>query len=177
MEPALSDITLSRHAHDDLPAIRQTLLEVHADAYADRINEEFVQRFPWFVDHWGGNPGFTCVIAWECDVPVGFSYGAPAAEGRQWWQGHLDTPPADPATLHVSELMVRPKWRRTGLGPRLHDALLEGRGEASAVLTVDTRRPRLQAMYEGWGYRKIGENQPFADSPVYAVMLLERSAR
>ncbi|OKJ48607.1 acetyltransferase [Streptomyces sp. CB02009] len=29
----------------------------------------------------------------------------------------------------------------------------------------------LQALYESWGYRKIGERQPFADSPVYAVML------
>ncbi|MEU3529799.1 hypothetical protein AB0E62_39200 [Streptomyces sp. NPDC038707] len=42
------------------------------------------------------------------------------------------------------------------------------------MLTVDTKRPRLQAMYEGWGYRKVGERQPFPDSPLYAVMLLDR---
>ncbi|MER6314651.1 GNAT family N-acetyltransferase [Streptomyces sp. NPDC001581] len=161
-----------RHfGHGDLDDIRQTLLDVHEDAYADRRHEEFVQRFPWFVNHWGGNPGFSCVIAWEGEVPVGFSYGAPAAPGREWWQGHLETPPEDAATYSVSELMVRPKWRKRGLGPLLHDALLKERPEAWAVLTVDTKRPRLQAMYEGWGYGKVGENQPFADSPVYAVMM------
>ncbi|MFZ3470285.1 GNAT family N-acetyltransferase [Streptomyces sp. 4.24] len=171
MERPLTDTTLRHYSHDDLGGIRQTLLDVHEDAYADRRHEEFVQRFPWFVDHWGGNPGFACVIAYDGDVPVGFTYGAPATAGREWWQGHLDTQPEDPATFSVSELMVRPKWRKTGLGPRLHDALLAGRPESLAVLTVDTKRPRLQAMYEGWGYRKIGENQPFPDSPVYAVML------
>ncbi|CAM5655323.1 hypothetical protein ADL28_02500 [Streptomyces violaceusniger] len=25
-----------------------------ADAYADAMDDEFNQRFPWFVDHWGG---------------------------------------------------------------------------------------------------------------------------
>ncbi|MFJ3176068.1 GNAT family N-acetyltransferase [Streptomyces roseus] len=167
----LVNTEIKHYGHTDLCDIRQTLLYVHDDAYADRRHEEFVQRFPWFVDHWGGNPGFACVIAWEEDVPVGFSYGAPATPGREWWQGHLETTPQDASTFSVSELMVRPKWRRTGLGPRLHDALLAGRPEAWAVLTVDTKRPRLQAMYEGWGYRKVGENQPFADSPVYAVMM------
>ncbi|MFJ3923812.1 GNAT family N-acetyltransferase [Streptomyces sp. NPDC090022] len=164
-------IALTRHRHHDLGDIRQTLLDVHEDAYADRLHEEFVQRFPWFVDHWGASPDFACVIAWEGDTPVGFSYGAPATPGREWWRGHLDTPPEPASTFSVSELMVRPKWRKNGLGPRLHDALTGGRPEAWAVLTVDTKRPRLQAMYEGWGYRKIGENQPFADSPVYAVMM------
>ncbi|MEU2394927.1 GNAT family N-acetyltransferase [Streptomyces sp. NPDC007369] len=149
-------IDIKRYSHDHVGDIRQTLLDVHEDAYADRRHEEFVQRFPWFVDHWGGNPGFSCVIAWEEDRPVGFSYGAPATPGREWWQGHLDAPPEPTTTFSVSELMVRPKWRKTGLGPRLHDALISGRPEAWAVLTVDTKRPRLQAMYEGWGTGRSG---------------------
>ncbi|MER6998709.1 GNAT family N-acetyltransferase [Streptomyces sp. NPDC000410] len=164
-------VTMRRYAHDDLPGIRQTLLDVHADAYADRKHEEFVQRFPWFVDHWGGREGFACVIAYDGDEPVGFTYGAPGEPGREWWRDHLDIPPADPATFSVSELMLRPKWRKQGIGERLHAALFDGRSEALAVLTVDTKRPRLQAMYEGWGYRKVGEQQPFPDSPLYAVML------
>ncbi len=31
----------------------------------------------------------------------------------------------------------------------------------------------VQALYESWGYRKVGERQPFPDSPVYAVMLAD----
>lgn len=130
-----------------------SLLDVHADAYADCMNEEFVQRFPWFVDHWGGNPGFT----WRSRGREMCRSGSPAGlcrRGRQWWQGHLDTQPADPATFHVSELMVRPRWRKTG------DSLLEGRGEASAVLTVDTKRPRLQAMDEGGATGRSARTSP-----------------
>jgi hypothetical protein len=28
-------------------------------------------------------------------------------------------------------------------------------------------------LYEEWGYVKVSEDQPFADSPVYAVMVKE----
>lgn len=178
MEPRVTTapaIDLRRYGHNDLPGIRQTLLDVHADAYFDRRHEEFVQRFPWFVDHWGGREGFACVVAYEDGQPIGFTYGAPGEPGREWWREYLDEEPADPSTFSVSELMLRPRWRKQGLGERLHTALLANRPEALAVLTVDTKRPRLQALYEGWGYRKIGERQPFPDSPLYAVMLLDRT--
>ncbi|MFE7311497.1 GNAT family N-acetyltransferase [Streptomyces sp. NPDC057555] len=172
MEPCVTTaIDLRHYGHDDLPDIRQTLLDVHADAYADRIHEEFVQRFPWFVGHWGGREGFACVVAYEGNEPVGFTYGAPGEPGREWWREYLAEPPADSSTFSVSELMLRPKWRKKGWGERLHSALLGDRPEALAVLTVDTKRPRLQALYESWGYREVGERQPFPDSPLYAVML------
>ena len=38
---------------------------------------------------------------------------------------------------------------------------------------MDTTHPKVQALYESWGYRKVGQRQPFPDSPVYAVMLAE----
>ncbi|MFF4249020.1 acetyltransferase [Streptomyces sp. NPDC001822] len=31
--------------------------------------------------------------------------------------------------------------------------------------------PKVQELSETWGYTKAGEQQPFADSPVYAVVL------
>ncbi|AZM54744.1 acetyltransferase [Streptomyces sp. WAC 01529] len=33
--------------------------------------------------------------------------------------------------------------------------------------------PKVQGLYESWGYVKAGEQQPFGDSPVYAVMVKE----
>ncbi|MFF5257020.1 hypothetical protein ACFY4K_33985 [Streptomyces leeuwenhoekii] len=66
-------IDLRRYGHTDLPGIRQTLLDVHADAYYERRHEEFVQRFPWFVDHWGGREGFACVVAYADGEPIGFT--------------------------------------------------------------------------------------------------------
>jgi len=49
--------------------------------------------------------------------------------------------------------MVRPRWRKQGISERLHEALLKERTEDLA-----------------------GEQQPFADSPVYAVMVKDLRA-
>ncbi|MER5778440.1 GNAT family N-acetyltransferase [Streptomyces sp. NPDC002039] len=167
----MSDVRLTRHGHRDLAEIRQTLLDVHAEAYADQMDDEFNQRFAWFVDHWGGDPEFVCVIAHEGGEPVGFAYGATSKPGREWWRECLDAAPDPSSTFAVSELMIRTKWRKTGIAQRLHDTLLTDREEALAVLLVDTTHPRVQALYERWRYRKVGERRPFADSPLYAVML------
>ncbi|MFJ8935340.1 GNAT family N-acetyltransferase [Streptomyces sp. NPDC102365] len=169
---AAGDVDVRRFGHGDLSQIRQVLLDVHADAYADST-DEFDERFPWFVDHWGGNPDFACVIGYDGDEPVGFAYGAPAEEGREWWREHVEEPPEKSRTFSLSELMVRPRWRKTGTSVVLHRALLAGRDEDLSVLLVDTDTPRVQALYESWGYRKVGQRQPFPDSPMFAVMLTE----
>ncbi|WP_435820449.1 GNAT family N-acetyltransferase [Kitasatospora aureofaciens] len=169
-------IEILRFDQGNLPeGLRQLLLDVHDEAYHDRRHEEFVQRFPWFVDHWSSKPGFTCVVAYDGDAPIGFSYGAPLTEGKEWWRDHMPAPERF-ETFGVSELMLRPAWRKQGISPRLHQALLTDRTEALAVLTVDTVRPRLQALYESWGYRKVGEHQSFIDSPLYAVMVCDLPA-
>lgn len=69
--------------------------------------------------------------------------------------------------------MVREQWRKTGTSERLHRALMDARDDHLAALLVDVTHPKVQAVYESWGYRKIGEDQPFPDSPVFAVMLLD----
>ncbi|MFJ2785629.1 GNAT family N-acetyltransferase [Streptomyces sp. NPDC093249] len=167
------ELDLRRYAHSDLPRIRQTLIDIHADAYADAMDDEFNQRFPWFVDHWGSAPAFSCVIAYEGGEAVGFAYGAPAARHREWWREHLAPAPERDRTFSFSELAVRTKRRGAGIAERLAHALLGSRDEDLAVLLVDTAHPRVQALYESWGFRKVGERRPFPDSPVCAVMLVE----
>lgn len=165
-------LELRHFGHDDLPQIRQTLIDVHADVHAADM-DEFAQKFPWFVDHWGGRPTFSCVIAYDGDEPAGFAYGAPDEEGRETWRDFVSPAPERTATFFLSELMVRKKWRKTGLSQRLAAALTGNRSEALAMLFVDTEHPKVQALYESWGFRKVGERQPFADSPLFAVMLAE----
>ncbi|WP_206603704.1 hypothetical protein [Streptomyces sp. CB03238] len=38
-------------------------------------------------------------------------------------------------------------------------------------LLVDVRHPKVQALYETWGHEKLGEQKPFDDSPVFAIMV------
>ncbi|MFC9126926.1 GNAT family N-acetyltransferase [Streptomyces sp. NPDC057099] len=148
------------------------LIDVHADAYADQMDDPFHQRFAWFVDHWSGMNGFSCVVAYDAEEPAGFAYGAPLATGREWWRSAGYEPISGRTTTYaVSEVMVRPRWRKQGVSERLHEALLEGRAEDLAVLLVDVTHPKVRELYGAWGYAKVGEQQPFADSPVYAVMV------
>lgn len=166
------DVDVRRFTHKDLPNIRQALIDIHADAYQDAMDDEFNQRFPWFVDHWGTIPDFDCVIAFDEDEPVGFAYGAPSSAYREWWREHMEAPEKS-RTFAFSELAVRTKYQKMGLAEQLSRALLDARDEDLAVLLVDTEHPRVQALYESWGFRKVGERQPFPDSPLYAVMLTE----
>ncbi|NLU73214.1 GNAT family N-acetyltransferase [Streptomyces sp. HNM0575] len=167
-------MTELRHfGHDDLPQIRQDIISVHADAYADAMDDEFNQKFPWFVDHWGGHPAFACVVAYDGHEPVGFAYGAPAKDGREWWREHLETVPEKARTFHFSELAVRTARRGTGLAARLTRELLNSRDADLSALLVDTEHPKVQAVYGSWGFRQVGEQQPFPDSPKYAVMLAD----
>jgi GNAT superfamily N-acetyltransferase len=171
MEPSV--ITLRHFQHGSLPeGFRQMLINVHDDAYADAMDDPFNQRFDWFVDHWSSAEGFTCVVAYDGDEPTGFAYGAPATPGREWWRD-CGYAPKDgrTSTYSVSEVMVRPRWRKQGISERLHEALLKARAEDLAVLLVDVDHPKVQALYESWGYKRVGERQPFADSPLFAVMV------
>ncbi|MFF7530522.1 GNAT family N-acetyltransferase [Streptomyces bobili] len=166
-------INLRQYGRGSLPeGFKHMLTEVHADAYADAMDDEFNRRFPWFVDHWSGMDGFTCVVAFDGDEPTGFAYGAPLQPGREWWRStEFEPNNGYTATYAVSEVMVRPRWRKQGISDRLHEALLKERSEDLAVLLVDVTHPKVQDLYVTWSYEKVGEQRPFADSPVYAVMV------
>ena len=166
-------LTIRSYGHDDAAELRTLLLDVHDDCYADQMDDLFHTRarFEWFVDHWSSNPGWSCVIGYDATDPVGFAYGAPLAPQSEWWRGHLDPEPEHQTTFGLSELMVRPKWRKTGTSGHLHDALLKDRTEHLVVLSVDREHRKVQSLYESWGYEKVGQDKPFDDSPTFAVML------
>ncbi|MDI3422898.1 GNAT family N-acetyltransferase [Streptomyces luteolus] len=170
-------LELRTHGPQDARELRTLLLDVHDGCYEGEEDPFHArERFAWFVDHWSANPGFVCVIGYDSGEPVGFAYGAPLAAGSPWWakvEGLDDDFRTETGkrTFAVSEVMVLPKWRGQSISHTLHEALLDGRPEQRSTLLVDRDHPKVQALYESWGYAKVGETQPFNDAPVYAAML------
>ncbi|MFJ8855011.1 hypothetical protein [Streptomyces sp. NPDC102437] len=76
-------------------------------------------------------------------------------------------------TVSLNEIVVRKAWRGRGVAWQLHEAWLTHRAEERVTLLVNPLNGdgAVQAVHEAWGYRKLGDQQPFADSPVFSVML------
>lgn len=170
---------------DQLGGLRAELLDVYRDAYADRIGNPFYapDRYWERISGYATRDGFALVAGRVDDALVGYALGFRLAADTAWWED-LQTPvePADVVedgarTFAVNELMVRPVYRGRGYGRALHDALLTGRPERRATLLVRPDNHPARPAYVRWGWRKLGETQPFPDSPRYDVMVYNLAAR
>ncbi|MFJ8589678.1 GNAT family N-acetyltransferase [Streptomyces sp. NPDC093595] len=76
-------------------------------------------------------------------------------------------------TVALNEIVVRKPWRGSGVAWQLHEAWLSQRDEERVTLLVNPAAGEgaVQAVYEAWGYRKVGEQQPFPDSPLFTTMV------
>ncbi|MBA2946340.1 N-acetyltransferase [Streptomyces himalayensis] len=179
----MDGLRLERRDATGLGDIRQQLLDVYAEIYADRLGEEFhsVARFD---ERLGWNtevPGFAAVVCYLEDTPVGYAYGCTLQADTRWWNG-LRTPVAEGATVEtgartfaLSELMIVDKVRGSGAAQQIHDELLRGRPEERVTLLVERDHPKVRALYEAWGYEWFGEVLPFPDAPLYDAMVLPRT--
>ncbi|MFE5940176.1 GNAT family N-acetyltransferase [Streptomyces sp. NPDC056470] len=174
-------IDIQHHDHRDAATLRPLLLDIYAEVYKDVQDDPFasVNRFAQGLDGWSNRPGWSCVIGYDRGEAVGYAYGAPLPQGAAWWRGLLTPVPADVVeetgerTYALSELMVRLPWRGTGAAKALHDALLTHRDEERATLLVEQAHPKVRALYEGWGWRKLGDLRPrFDGAPLFDAMLL-----
>ncbi|MEU7222306.1 GNAT family N-acetyltransferase [Streptomyces chrestomyceticus] len=168
--------TVELRHHRNVDAVRQALLDVYADVYADQDPFHSTARFDERLGSHAARPGWEAVVAYDGDEPAGFAYAVPLGPGTAWWD-HMITPlPEGYAiedgrrTLAFNELMIRTAWRGQGLSQRLHDELLAQRDEQRVTLLVDPGHPKVMDLYRTWGYEEIGRQQPFPDSPVFAAM-------
>ncbi|MET9295606.1 GNAT family N-acetyltransferase [Streptomyces sp. NPDC003077] len=149
------------------------LLDIHDEAYADDPDEFHARdRFAEFVDAWSSKEAWSCVVGFAKGQPVGFAYGALFGPGG-WWRG-VETPDwltEETRVFALSELMIVPKWRKTGASEQIHAELIRDLEADAVTLFVDSSHPKVQALYERWGYRKIAESRPFEDAPLYSVMV------
>ncbi|WP_329457709.1 GNAT family N-acetyltransferase [Streptomyces sp. NBC_01497] len=172
----MADLTLVRLDGNEADRQRDALADLYEKAYAEKLDGAFRSR-AGFLDRLGmyvGRQRFELVSAHDGDALAGYIFGFAIAPSGTWWEGFRDEVPADvlewtraEEVFAISELMVRPEWRRRGIARRLHDTLLEGRGEALATILVDPKNIPARTAYYAWGWEKLGDIQPFDDSPVF----------
>ncbi|MFF5019111.1 GNAT family N-acetyltransferase [Streptomyces sp. NPDC001165] len=161
-----------------LDAVRGDLIDVYADARATMLHlpNYAVTTFGERLDRHGGEPGFTAILAYADDQPIGYAYANTIEHGDRYWQ-RTTPPPADQYTEHpaaaLKEIGVRTAWRGTGAARRIHDALLATRDEPHVTLMVNKAAGdgKVHAVYRAWGYKDIGHSQPSPASPLLTVMI------
>lgn len=179
----MADLKLGIERYDSQStlATKAEILPVYAAAHHD------LQHNPWFhpdqfwrrlVDLYAPGQDFELVAGRLDGQVVGYAFGSPRFGDDELWQKSRDTfpgleLPAEPQPIYIfREFAVHPEQQRQGVGRQLHDALLEPRPEPLASLLVRKDNEPAQAAYRAWGWRRLGDQQPFPDSPVFDQLVL-----
>ncbi|MFH9723899.1 GNAT family N-acetyltransferase [Streptomyces sp. NPDC017254] len=103
--------------------------------------------------------GFSAVIALDADdALIGLAAG---------WTDTILTG-GEPA-FELAELVVAPGSQGSGIGRRLHDALLAtGTPGRALLMTLDV--PELTGRYERWGWTVVDRRRPGKEEREYVVM-------
>jgi len=164
---------------EEFEDVRPVLSAIYSQVHDGDDPFRTVQRFEDRLAGHASGDGWHAVIAYDDDRPAGFVYGAPLDRNTRWWsatttplpEGYTDEDGT--RTLAVFELMLVRDYRGRGWSQALHEALLADRVEKRATLLVDPSHPSVVDLYQAWGYERVGDIQPFADSPVFAMMTRE----
>jgi GNAT superfamily N-acetyltransferase len=152
-----------------------------ADAYEDARRDDSEHDDPLFsrsqflerTEDQARRKGFELVTAWADSTFAGFSFGFPFGAGR-WW-ADAGQPPEhilQATKFAVIELDVLPAYRGRGWAKLLLNTLLSERSEVYATLAV-LPGSQAQAMYERWGWSKLGTIG--GEGPVMDAMVVELS--
>jgi GNAT superfamily N-acetyltransferase len=150
------------------------LLRLYGDVYGGAPYRDGPADVAEFAAEWDRlrmEPGIRLVLARAAVGLVGFGLGHVVQPDSGWWGGVARD---GGLSFGIAEFGVLADWRGRGIARRLHDALLAGRREKSAVLWVRADAPVARAAYDSWGYRAVGTIER---SPRYHVMCLDLAER
>lgn len=171
MAPA-EDVDLSHHDGPAGEAMLDELCHAYADAYGVQPGDK-VDAFRGRASKQFGRPGFALVVARAAGELVGFAFGYTLQPDTQWWIGLVPAPGEDfeaetgARTFVLSEIEVRHAWQGSGVGRRLHDALLGDRREERATLATGPNAA-AQTVYLNWGWQSVGR-VPGTDGDYYSA--------
>ncbi|WP_037626501.1 acetyltransferase [Streptomyces aureus] len=170
----------------DVRSVGDLIVDIHVEVRTafGLMGDPFYapDRYRERLEGYASRPGWEAVVAYEGDEPIGYMFAVPLGADTKWWSSEKEPLPAEYTaedgrrTLALNEILVRERWRGAhgkGAARDLHEALLAERQEQRVTLLVNPLRSdgRLKAVYELWGYKQVGTQQPFADSPVFASMM------
>jgi ribosomal protein S18 acetylase RimI-like enzyme len=134
----------------------------------DEVFGDFGDFETWRADMFARHASrseYRLVVATEGAAIAGFCWGYLGERGqywpdlvarelpgvaKEWVGGHFE----------FVTLGVAPKYRRHGLGRRLHDALLDGVGRKALLSTADDPADPAVRLYLSSGWRKLGILKP-----------------
>jgi ribosomal protein S18 acetylase RimI-like enzyme len=138
-----------------LPEVERLWLEVWPGTSRSRFDEVLPRH--------AARDGFRCTVADdESGRLVGLAYGYAGAPG-EWWHDIVSKEMGPelagrwlgPGHFELVELMVAPDRRGHGLGGSLHDTVLAGATETTAVLTTQVENIPALALYRQRGWRTV----------------------
>jgi ribosomal protein S18 acetylase RimI-like enzyme len=173
------DLTFTHYDADTAEKILDQLVAVYLEVHAGDGPFYTEDRYRQQLSGHMTVSGWSLVTASAGDDMAGYIYGFPLPAKTRWWEG-MQSPVPDGftdedgrRTFALSELMVRPAWRRRGIAKALHDELLGSRPEERATLLARPDNAPAQAAYAKWGWQKAAELRPAWDNaPRYDVLIL-----
>ncbi|MFE6967962.1 GNAT family N-acetyltransferase [Isoptericola sp. NPDC057653] len=117
-------------------------------------------------DRHAAHDGYRLVTAHADGGLVGFAWGYVGQRGQYWSDLLVEALPPDVADAWVGdhfelvELGVLAAWRGHGVGRRLHDAVLEGVGRRSLLLTSEAEDDPAVGLYRRSGWQRLGRLGP-----------------
>jgi ribosomal protein S18 acetylase RimI-like enzyme len=177
-------ITLKSLTNNQIEEMKAEILEVYHRAFAEppyNKTEADVVGFSQTLDLHRNRLNARLMVAQdENGLITGFAYGYEALGGQWWYEVVEKTMPASMARewLHGSfelvELAVKPSMQGHGIGGRLHDGILSGLSNRTAVLsTIETETTALH-LYRKRGWITLLENFRFPTSiHTYYIMGLK----
>lgn len=166
----------------ELKSVQDQVIDVYRQAFASppySLRETDVRQFAAILPRHTYRTGFRCFVAREMQERgytdkrvLGFAYGF-AGEAGQWWHdlvarglGQQVAEEWMSNSFEVTELAVLPTAQGKGIGGKLHDALLYGLTQPTAVLSTAEVETAAVKLYQKRGWVTLLHNFYF---PGYGI--------
>jgi ribosomal protein S18 acetylase RimI-like enzyme len=175
-----ADVVIERLAPADAAASIEPILKVYSQALMPPPYNKSIADVQMFASIFEGHfdrEGFRLFVARADGNVAGFAYGYKSQPGG-WWRDHVAQEMGSRLAVEwledafeFTELAVKPVFEGRGIGGALHDALLDGVGTRTAVLSTLQEGTRGLGLYEHKGWMTLLENVWFGGTPApYRVM-------